>query len=252
MERPPPVPAAVSHGCPCCGSILLDCEAPCSYDICPVCWWEDDPVQSAEPAMSGGANAVSLETARWNFLVLGACAPEYLERVRPPLPEEQPATHGHVLVCTLEEEPRGPAWQALLAHARTVCETFLLVERRDLGLGDDARALVARLSPWLLREQTASAWPGTRLLGGSATVRLCRLTDESVTAIGGATEGLFEWRQPERLEDLCLLSQGRPWLVSIAHEEDAYLVLTPQVLARLRQALPRLALCIDAPGAEEG
>lgn len=31
---------------------------PGSYEICPVCFWEDDRVQFRWPAMSGGANKV--------------------------------------------------------------------------------------------------------------------------------------------------------------------------------------------------
>jgi hypothetical protein len=38
---------------------------------------------------------------------------------------------------------------------------------------------------------------------------------------------LYEWRQPNYPEDLCLLRQDRsPWLVSIAHENDSYLCLS--------------------------
>jgi hypothetical protein len=45
--------------CPACGFIVFD-EPPGSYDICPVCNWEDDYVQLTYPAMSGGANKESL------------------------------------------------------------------------------------------------------------------------------------------------------------------------------------------------
>jgi len=35
-----------------------------TYEICPRCGWEDDPVQSADSSYVGGANAVSLDEAR--------------------------------------------------------------------------------------------------------------------------------------------------------------------------------------------
>ena len=36
----------------------------CTYEICPVCGWEDDPVQAEDVTYAGGANAVSLDDAR--------------------------------------------------------------------------------------------------------------------------------------------------------------------------------------------
>lgn len=45
------------------------CDAPVSgdpgtYEICPVCGWEDDPVQRDDPEYRGGANTLSLHDAR--------------------------------------------------------------------------------------------------------------------------------------------------------------------------------------------
>jgi len=51
--------------CPCCGSRVLS-EAG-AYEICPVCNWEDDPVQSANALYVGGANKISLGEARKNW-----------------------------------------------------------------------------------------------------------------------------------------------------------------------------------------
>ncbi|RQP21439.1 CPCC family cysteine-rich protein [Piscinibacter terrae] len=49
--------------CPCCGFLTLEGEYG-SYAICPVCDWEDDPVQLANPASAGGANSRSLAEAQ--------------------------------------------------------------------------------------------------------------------------------------------------------------------------------------------
>jgi hypothetical protein len=48
--------------CPCCGSRVLTALG--GYEICEVCEWEDDPVQSADPGYAGGANMLSLNQAR--------------------------------------------------------------------------------------------------------------------------------------------------------------------------------------------
>jgi hypothetical protein len=50
------------HSCPCCGAHALSARG--AFEICPVCGWEDDPAQSADPGFAGGANAVSLDAAR--------------------------------------------------------------------------------------------------------------------------------------------------------------------------------------------
>jgi hypothetical protein len=73
--------------CPCCGFLTLGDESG-SYEICPVCFWEDDPIQFADPTYGGGANRPSLDQARKNFSEFGACEKEALRHVRRPKPEE--------------------------------------------------------------------------------------------------------------------------------------------------------------------
>lgn len=62
-----------------------------SYEICPVCFWEDDPVQNEDPEYQGGANSVSLTTARRNYVAHGACDQEFVGNVRAPKVEEIPS-----------------------------------------------------------------------------------------------------------------------------------------------------------------
>ncbi|HJB41831.1 MAG TPA: hypothetical protein H9945_04965 [Candidatus Gemmiger avicola] len=45
--------------CPCCGKSLVS-----EYDICPVCNWENDPIQEANPDTVRGANWLTLTEAR--------------------------------------------------------------------------------------------------------------------------------------------------------------------------------------------
>ena len=72
--------------CPCCGYYTLPSAG--AYDICPVCFWEDDPVQEDDPDYPGGANDLSLNECRRNYELYGACEQRFSERVRKPLPEE--------------------------------------------------------------------------------------------------------------------------------------------------------------------
>jgi hypothetical protein len=76
------------YKCLCCGYLTLTEEPPGSFEICPVCNWEDDLVQGTDPDFAGGANHVSLSQARKNFATFGAATEDAKERVRKPLPEE--------------------------------------------------------------------------------------------------------------------------------------------------------------------
>jgi hypothetical protein len=76
--------------CRCCGFLTLDEEPKGSYEVCLVCFWEDDPSQSADPSSAGGANTVSLNTAKKNFAELGASEPRFIDDVRKPRPDEIP------------------------------------------------------------------------------------------------------------------------------------------------------------------
>jgi len=60
------------------------CEPPGSYDICPICFWEDDVVQLAFPDLAGGANKCSLIEGQRNFAAIGACELRVQSHVRAP------------------------------------------------------------------------------------------------------------------------------------------------------------------------
>ena len=51
--------------CPCCGYRTLD--QPDIYQLCPVCFWEDDPHQTLQPDSTDGANGFSLIEGRETY-----------------------------------------------------------------------------------------------------------------------------------------------------------------------------------------
>lgn len=75
------------YTCPCCGYKTIEREDT-FYDLCPVCFWETDPYQLANPAYSGGANRPSLQEAQQNFILFGACEKEVFAYTRLPLVDE--------------------------------------------------------------------------------------------------------------------------------------------------------------------
>jgi hypothetical protein len=63
--------------CLCCGYKTLNDEPPGSFEICSVCWWEDD-------LADGGANRVSLKKAKENFKKYGVSDLRWKKEVKPP------------------------------------------------------------------------------------------------------------------------------------------------------------------------
>src|ERR1043165_3377883 len=57
--------------CPCCGACTLGARG--DYDICLVCWWEDDGKDNASADEVSGPNHLTLTQARVNVLVTGIC-----------------------------------------------------------------------------------------------------------------------------------------------------------------------------------
>jgi hypothetical protein len=74
--------------CPCCGYKTYLHEPDGSYDICRVCYWEDDLIQLKDPNYEGGANRISLKQAQRNFQEFGACEKDMVKWVQNPSPEE--------------------------------------------------------------------------------------------------------------------------------------------------------------------
>ena len=70
--------------CPCCGYVTLPEQPPGTFEICPVCWWEDDKIQFDDPEHQGGANRPSLTEARATYLKVKASERRFMTQVRPP------------------------------------------------------------------------------------------------------------------------------------------------------------------------
>lgn len=58
----------MKYSCPCCGFLTLDVEASGTFQICELCFWEDDSVQNEDPDYEGGANGICLREAQHLFI----------------------------------------------------------------------------------------------------------------------------------------------------------------------------------------
>jgi hypothetical protein len=75
--------ASELYPCPCCGHLVFE-EPVGSYAICPICFWEDDPVQLRFVDFRGGANRPNLIEAQREYEACGAMERRFLPNVRPP------------------------------------------------------------------------------------------------------------------------------------------------------------------------
>lgn len=83
------------YRCPCCGFVTLAERA--MYEICPVCFWEDDGQDDhdADECRGGPNGQLSLTEARRNFEATGASSGRLSPQVRAPRPEEHPDIAPH-------------------------------------------------------------------------------------------------------------------------------------------------------------
>jgi Cysteine-rich CPCC len=77
----------IKYTCVCCGYKTMYRQDHL-WDICPVCFWQSDPVQNTDYDYKGGANRVSLREAQQNFIAFGACEESSKPFVRGPNNDE--------------------------------------------------------------------------------------------------------------------------------------------------------------------
>lgn len=99
------------EACTCCGYQTIE-EKGC-FEICPICYWEDDAVQEADPWFSGGANKPSLYQAQLNFKMYGAVEEHFQNNVRK----------------VNSQESRSSTWRELVESDKQFCTTPEEIEK---------------------------------------------------------------------------------------------------------------------------
>lgn len=142
----------------------------------------------------------------------------------------------------LLDEPVGDEYRALLAGALSHCDTIVLLAR-DKNLSAGAEAVMQQLEHF--RKGAAQS-------GAMGWVHRFQLNKGSLEVLTAAAHGLYDWRPPTLLEDLCLFrTDGSPWLVSIAAERLGYVELTPFEKLLLGRAAPGLAAVLAHQAAKD-
>lgn len=68
------------YKCPCCKNKTLNEQPPGTYEICSICFWEDDYLQYNNEDYQEGANNVSLKNAKINYSKYGVSDLKYVDR----------------------------------------------------------------------------------------------------------------------------------------------------------------------------
>ena len=171
--------------CPCCGCHTLPSHG--NYEICPVCFWEDD--FTVDPLDDLNANNMCLFDARANLAAWGAVNPELVHWTRPPHLDEAPEGTPHRGERPYDRWPTLPVaagvrfgWIGPAPAAFGVRDGFLIL--------DDGRRVALRV-----REKTGV--PATHL--------------QPADHVGRERDGYFEvWVPdgPDTVRVLALLREG--------------------------------------------
>lgn len=146
-------------------------------------------------------------------------------------------------IYDLKTEPSGSLYYGLIDSAMSFCALALVVVRPETVLTEAGQRVLDSLNPFVDYKVKSSRWPGTELLDAEADLFYCQLNQNSSQFIKSATDHLYGWCHPNLPEDLCLLRADRePWLVTIAHEHDGYLILTDLERQHLQLLLPALRI----------
>lgn len=105
----------MKYTCFICGYRTLD--ARCDWDICPICFWEDDVWVENEDD-SSPANGMTVSEAQARFIQIGAVSEDMVQHVRAPGPEDEKDPQWKLLPKTLELFAK----QRKVAKARRVSE----------------------------------------------------------------------------------------------------------------------------------
>ena len=95
----------VQLACPCCGYATLETRG--QFEICPICFWEDDGQDDVDAhEEKGGPNRHSLLEGRKSFLLTGVAHPEDHAAVRAPTSEDRRLRVFRLEGDRVVEEPR--------------------------------------------------------------------------------------------------------------------------------------------------
>ena len=147
------------------------------------------------------------------------------------------------MIYTLVTEPKNELYSKLLIKALKSCNSFIFVVRPTISTEKSVQKIIDDLQQYLIKKSAESEWPGTKLINDTALVYKFQLNKETTQYLVNVSSSLYSWLQPDFPEDLCLLREnGKPWLTTISHEKDAYLLLSEEEKEEILTEIPELIL----------
>ena len=73
--------------CMICGHKTL--ESRCDWDICPVCFWEDDVILEGVDKVSPANMDLRVSESQANYMVFRSSSKQHVSSVRKPMPDEE-------------------------------------------------------------------------------------------------------------------------------------------------------------------
>jgi hypothetical protein len=145
-------------------------------------------------------------------------------------------------VYSFTTEPKGDLYKRLLDYSLNDCQYFQLIIRPDWPLSEKAKSVAEELNSFLVKKEQVSEWPGTIMFGGSpVTLLQYVLNPQSLRILKRLTPGLYHYLYPNFFEDLSILRpDGEPWLISVAHEKEGWMILSEIEFQNITTAIPRI------------
>lgn len=138
------------------------------------------------------------------------------------------------LICFDE---RKELYETVVDNLIEMCGFFSLVWRSRKFCSDKGWNCHTTIAEELVHEELVNEWPGTRVDGDQATIRIFRATI-STREFLETPNHLFAWLRPDFPEDLALYDANRQlWMFSVTHERTAWWhkSRTPEWIQRLAQ-----------------
>ena len=147
---------------------------------------------------------------------------------------------------SFQYEPRNDLFHTLIDFAQRKCRFAWLVIRPTINLDGNGEQALQLLNQYLYQTVNAKEWPGTKLLTGTGRLHKYFFSLEFAKEIKSISNGLYDWIQPHLPEDICfMVDENTPWLVSISHERDGYLVLSEQDVQEITSQIPELISILE-------
>jgi hypothetical protein len=125
----------------------------------------------------------------------------------------------------IKKDPKDKAYRDLIDLAFDVCDTFMLVVRKDIFFNQNVEYLLEELKDSLIEDKEQWEWCGTKLFGGTPAQVYYYNTDKKARElIKTVTNSLHSWVHPDLPEDLSFIKNGKPWLINTSHEFQSYII----------------------------